>query len=304
MASIAVTQAALAGFGVLRRRPWAPVVWAAIYIAVFAGSIVLLGGAFLGALGKLMTVGGKPLPADQILGLMGAIFGGYLLILVVFWALGAVINMAVIRSVLQPDEAAFAYMRLGAAELWLMAANFVLYVLYVMASLVMAIPVAIASTMAALSWREGAPFISVLVQLSTWGVTIWLGLRFCLAAPMIFADRKFRLFESWTLTRGHVGSLFVIALLLGLVAVGVYVVLGAVGVAAAIPMAHGFTAFASPQAFFAQTPGQIWRALSPFVALYAVLAFIGSVILLPVFFAPWAETYRQLTHNDLAATFS
>jgi hypothetical protein len=303
VASIAVTQAALAGFGVLRRRPWAPIVWAAIYIAFFAGTVVLLGGAFLGALGKLMTAGAKP-PPEQVLGLLGAIFGGYLLMIVVFWVLGAVINMAVIRSVLQPEAAAFAYMRLGAAELWLMAANFVLYVLYVLASTVVAIPVAIAATMAALAWKDGAPFVSLLVQLVTWGVTVWLGLRFCLAPPLIFTDRKFRLFESWALTRGHVGSLFLVGLVMGAVAVGVYVVLGAVGIAAAIPMAHQFAAFATPQAFFAQTPRQIWQALSPFVALYVVLAFIGSVILLPVLFAPWADTYRQLTQGDLAAPFS
>jgi hypothetical protein len=303
VASIAVTRAAFAGFGVLRRRPWAPIVWSAIYIAVFAGTVLVLGGAFIGALGKLMTAGPKPDP-QVVLGLLGAVMGGYFLMITVFWVLGAVINMAVIRSVLQPEAAAFAYMRLGVAELWLMAANFVLFILYTLASMVMAIPLAIASTMAALAWRDGAPFVSLLVQLTTWAVTVWLGLRFCLVPPMIFADRKFRLFESWTMTRGHVFSLLGIGVLVGMVSAGVYVVLAGLGVAAGIPMAHQFASFASPQAFFAQPPGAIWQALSPFVALYAALAFIGSIILLPIFFAPWAEVYRQLTDHHLTATFS
>jgi hypothetical protein len=303
VARIAVTKAALSGFGVLRRKPWAPVVWAAVYIAVFAGTVLVLGGAFLGAIGKLMTASAKP-PPEQVLGLIGAVMGGYFLMITVFWVLGAVINMAVVRSVLQPEAAAFAYMRLGVAELWLMAANFVLFILYTLASTVMAIPVAIASTMAALAWKEGAPFVTLLVQLVTWAVTVWLGLRFCLVPPMIFTDRKFRLFESWAMTRGHVGSLLLTGVLIGAVTVGVYIVLAALGLAAGVPMAHEFTAYTSPQAFFAQPPGQIWQALSPFVALYAALAFVGSIILLPVFFAPWAETYRQLTDNHLTATFS
>lgn len=37
--------------------------------------------------------------------------------------------------------------------------------------------------------------------------------------------------------------------------------------------------------------------------LYAALVWVGSTILLPVFFAPWPEAYRQLTRGALAATF-
>ncbi len=76
MASIAVTQAAFAGFGVLRRKPWAPLVWSLAYVMVVATLVLLLGAAFVTSLGRLMTLGPKASPAD-VLGLLGAVVGGY-----------------------------------------------------------------------------------------------------------------------------------------------------------------------------------------------------------------------------------
>jgi len=303
VASIAVTRAALAGFGVLRRKPWAPVVWSGLYVVAFAVAIILLGGAFLTAIGKLATAGAKPDPG-QILGLLGAIFAGYLVMILVFWVIGAVVNMAVVRAVLDPDAAAFAYMRLGPAELWLMAANFVLYILYLLASMAFAIPIGIAAATTALVWRDGAPLVSLSLQMATWVVTIWLWLRFCLIPPMIFTERRFRLFESWTMTRHHVGSLFGVGMIMVLASLAVYAALAGIGVAIGWPMFEQLPSIASPRAFFAQAPAQVWREATPFLALYAVLVWVGSIVLLPVSFAPWAEIYRQLTRGDLAATFS
>src|SRR5271156_76100 len=130
VAEIAITQAAFAGFGILRRKPWAPLVWSLLYAGVLGGIIVFLGGAFIQAIGKLITLRNGQTPSPELLlGLFGGIIGGYFLMLIVFWVLGAVINMAVVRAVLAPEASAFAYMRLGRDELWLMLANFILFVL-------------------------------------------------------------------------------------------------------------------------------------------------------------------------------
>jgi hypothetical protein len=304
VARIMITQAAFAGFGVLRRRPWAPVVWSALYVVIGAGMVILLGGAFIGAVGKLMTHGPKVQP-QEVLGLLGAVFGGYLLMILVFWVIGAVVNMAVVRSVLEPEAAAFAYLRFGRAELWLMVANFVLFILYTLASMVMGIPVTIALALAVTVWRDAAPWVSLPVQVITWGVSIWLGLRFCMVPPLIFSDRRFRMFESWTMTRGRVGSLLGVGAIVVAVSVLAYVVLGAIGIGVGWPMFQQAAASGvSPQTFFSQPPADLWREASPFLALYAGLVWLGSIILLPVCFAPWAEVYRQLTHDELAATFS
>jgi hypothetical protein len=303
--NIAVTQAAFAGFGVLRRKPWAPLVWSILYVGGMAGAIVVLGAAFIKALGKLATLGphASVSPAE-VLGLFAAVAGGYVLLIFVGWVLSAIVNMAVVRAVLEPEAGAFAYLRLGPAELWLMLANFVLFLLGLAVSMALAIPVSLLSAIAALSWRDAAPFISLPIQLATWGVSIWLGLRFCMVAPMIFSERRFRLFESWTMTRGHVWRLFGVGAVMVLSTAAIYLVLAAVGLSVAWPMFHALAKFGTPQAFFAQAPQAIWAELSPFLLLYAAVIWVGSTILLPVFFAPWPEAYRQLTRGSLAATFS
>jgi hypothetical protein len=305
VAEIAVTQAAFAGFGILRRKPWAPLVWSLLYAGVLGAIIVFLGGAFIQAIGKLVTLRNGQTPSPELLlGLFGGIIGGYFLMLIVFWVLGAVINMAVVRAVMAPEASAFAYMRLGRDELWLMLANFILFVLYSMASTAMAIPVAIVSVIAATAARDYAPFVTWPFQLVTWAVTIWLGLRFCMVAPMIFADGKFRLFESWSFTRGRVGRLFQVGLIMVAVTIGIYLVLTAVGLAVGIPMFTQMANAITAQAFFSQTPDQVWRQVEPFIVLYIVLIWIGSTVLFPLFFAPWPYVYRQLQGGELAATFS
>jgi hypothetical protein len=304
VAEIAVTQAAFAGFGVLRRKPWAPLVWSILYVGVMAGAIVLLGAAFIKALGKLATITphSNVNPAE-ILGLFAAVAGGYVLLIVLAWVMSAIINMAVVRAVLEPEADAFAYLRFGRPELWLMLANFVLFILYTFVSMALAIPVSLVTAFAMAGSREAAPFVTLPVQLITWGVTIWLGLRFCMVAPMIYSERRFRLFESWTFTRGHVWTLLGVGAVMVLATAAIYLALAAVGLSVAWPMLRTFAGFASPQAFFAQAPQAIWSELSPFLIIYATLVWLGSTILLPVFFAPWPEAYRQLTRGALAATF-
>jgi hypothetical protein len=305
VADIAVAQAAFAGFGVIRRKPWAPLVWSALYASVLSALVVVLGGAFILALGRLMRASaghGPPDPA-ALLGLLGGVFGGYVLLIFVFWILGAVINMAVVRAVLEPESGAFAYLRVGRAELWLMLANFVLAILYAIASTVITIPAVILVALATMAWPRMAPFAGLPIQLITWVVTIWLGLRFCMVAPMIFTDRKFRLFESWTFTRGRVLRLFQVGLLMAVATVGVYAVLAAAGFAIGAPLVGHIAASMTPQAFFSQSAAQAWNTVYPVVGLYVGLVWVGSLVLFPLFFAPWAEAYRQLKRGEIESTF-
>jgi hypothetical protein len=217
---------------------------------------------------------------------------------------GAIINMAVVRAVLEPERGTYAYMRLGPTELWLMLANFVLFILYTIASTALAIPMGLVMAFVLMTWRDAVPFVQLPMQMVSWSMSIWLGLRFCMVAPLIFNDRRFRLFESWTLTRGHVWNLFGVGLVMVLATAVVYLVLAGVGLAVAWPMFHSVAALGSPRAFFAQAPQQIWSQLSPFLIIYAAVGWVGSIILLPMFFAPWPEAYRQLTQGHVAATFS
>ena len=53
-------------------------------------------------------------------------------------------------------------------------------------------------------------------------VMIWVSLRLSLAGPITFTERQFRLFESWTLTRGRGWRLFGVAVIVAVVAMVIY----------------------------------------------------------------------------------
>ncbi len=107
-----------------------------------------------------------------------------------------------------------------------MLANFVLFILYTIASTALAIPWHWSSAFVLMTWRDAVPFVQLPMQMVSWSMSIWLGLRFCMVAPLIFNDRRFRLFESWTLTRGHVWNLFGVGLVMVLATAVVYLVSG------------------------------------------------------------------------------
>ena len=56
---------------------------------------------------------------------------------------------------------------------------------------------------------------------------IYVLLRFAFVVPMMVDDGQFHLFDAWSLTKGHVGSLFVIGLCLVRIAIAAELVLGA-----------------------------------------------------------------------------
>jgi hypothetical protein len=312
LATIAVAKAAFAGLGVLRRRPWAPLAWGTLYVGAGGAALGLLGAAFVMSLARLaaLRIGthpGQAPPATQtaqvneLLALFGAVAGGYVLLIVVFWVVGSVINVAVVRSILEPEKSAFAYLRLGAAELWLMLANLALFILNVIASTALTLPLALVMGLSALIWPRLTPFIALPAQVATWILYIWLWLRFCMVAPMIFTERRFRLFESWAFTRGHVWRLFLVALLMALATLVIYAVVAAVAVGLGLTFMQD--ALRDLRGLFAQSPAQAWRTLSPFLLAYLGLGWLASIVLLPLFFAPWPAAYSQLKGDELAATF-
>jgi hypothetical protein len=133
----------------------------------------------------------------------------------------------------------------------------------------------------------------------------YLLLRFSLVGPMMVDDGKFHLGESWTLTRGKVGSLFVIGLLLILilllaeiVVLAVLIAVGSVGLGAA---AGGLSHL---DVFFQQPPQAMLSKLAPLLVVFAVLwvPLVGCAA--AIMGAPWARAYRDLTHGDVAATFT
>jgi hypothetical protein len=310
VAKINVGAAIGAGFGLIGRRPVSVVSWGLLPMALQAVTLLLLAPFYLSFYAPLLqsiSAGGGPpavpvQPPAQLLEMEGL---GQLVNLVQL-LVSAVIYCAVFRAVIHPRQSAFAYMRLSPPEFFMAALIFAAGIATFFGVLVLLIPVAIVGGIVGaltqsvgVAFAVGLPIYFALVMIGLG----YLGLRFSLVGPMMVADRKFHLFESWTMTRGHVGSLLLIALgLLGvfiLFEIVVLAVLLGVGVAAVT----AFGGVGQLATALAQSPVALAGRLWPFLAAYLLLMIPVAGCGVAIAGAPWARAYEDLQpdHTDVFA---
>lgn len=307
MAKIDVVKTAFAGFGVIGRNPLAVLVWGVLLLVVgvlpFAGMM----GGFMSTVMELATLqesGVEPTP-EQIMPMMSAMMAFYPIMFLSSIALRAILGGGVFRAVLEPENRAWFHLRLGVQELWLALLTAVFLVLGMVAYFfvwILIIPAMVIGYMVAPQDPGVAVLIILPFALAACAVLVWLALRFSLAFPMTFAERKFRLFESWTLTRGHTGSLFLVALLLVAMVLGFELVISIIAIVAigAGAAAGGFDE-AAVEAFFRQDPAMMMSQLAPWLIGGGLLFCIVGAALMTIFMAPWAEAYRQLRDQTTPA---
>ncbi len=301
MARIDIGKTAFAGFGLVGRKPLAVVGWA-VFILVLGilpvvGILAAVGPAFadLIAIGKN---GGEP-TSEQMMPFISTWYAAN----PILWVLGLLVRVmlagAVFRAILEPKASRWAYLRLGMGEVWLALVVICLSIILTMGAMVW---IGLTAGIAFAIWQASHPATIGFCILS--GVVlavglIWLSLRFSLAAPMSFAERNFRLFESWTLTRGNAVSLLLVTLILILIVMVlegvVMAVMASAGMAAAGGMGglHHLDAQAV-EAFFRQSPKVLLGTLGPWVVIGGLVASFVGAVFVSVFTAPWAEAYRQL----------
>ena len=311
MAKISVTGSAFAGFGVIARHPGAVLTWGVamlvLSVAPVLALIAFMGPEILKTMAAVMQHRDGPVDQEAMRQLM-QMQSGMMLVQIGGWLwstfIKGLICSAVFRAVLEPDQSRGAFLRLGAQELWLtllfLVASVLGYIVVVIASIGVMIPAFIVGLA---SGSQGQGTLSGVLTgfglaLIAMAVLIWLGLRLSLAAPMTFADRQFRLFESWSLTRGSAWRLLGVALLsllmvfaIELVVAGV--VLGSVFAAGGPPV--WLNDPMAIRAFFAQPPLDLLRRLWPWLALVGVVWTLIGAGLVTLFCAPWAAAYRDLT---------
>jgi hypothetical protein len=311
MATISMGPAISSGLQLIMQRPWAVLAWGLAYVLIAVVPQLLMIGAYLpDMIGfyrdtlESAAAGRAPEPSADILKMQTEIGRFQPLQILLGIVASAVVNAAIYRAVLEPENNAYAYLRLGAQELWVGLVNIVFFVLVFFAALALTVPVAIligvtAATGGGSSWTAG--LVGFLLACGAVAAVIWVGLRLSLALPLSFSQRAFRLFESWDMTRGQGWRLFGV----GMAVIGIIIALeimifgiaGALGAGNAIANLKGFKDFM-------QHPPTDWFArAAPWIviggAFYTVLMGVVHTLMT----APFATMMRQLSPPDVSDTF-
>jgi hypothetical protein len=299
VAGISVSAAAGAGFELIGRKPLAVLGWGLFIffagILPVVGLFALIAPTMIEMFRQMAMHPATPPNPSQFNG-MGGVMVLNPLIQVFAMALRAMLCGAVFRAVLTPRDSAYAYLRIGMKELWLAVLFLAEGILSVVLVIAVAIPVAIVVTLSIIfliHWV--AAVFSVLTVLAALGPVIWILLRFSLAAPMTFEDGEFRLFESWALTRGHVGALLGMSLLLLLfLFLFELVMMAVIGLGALAVFGSFHFQHAEIAAFFARAPS-VWigNAAAGFLLAGLVWSFLIAGVH-AVLFAPFAAFYRMV----------
>lgn len=309
MARFSVTEAATAGFGVIGRKPLAVVGWAlALAIGMIIPailSLLALGPQFQQMMQMAMTQK-EGAPDPEFMRQMMQAQSGMTAVNLLFWLwssfIRAVLCAGIFRAVLVPADASWAYLRLGAREMWLTLLFVVEQVLLMIVVFVVALVIAVLAAVAGFSGGEngmmaavGTAFVGAAVAIV---VLLWVALRLSMAAPMTFVDNQFRLFESWSLTKGQGWRLLGVALLVVVFVIGVEILIGAVllgtlfAAGGSLAALHGDGGF---EAFMARPPLEILRDAWPWLAVIGVIGALFSAVVQAIFYAPWAAVHRALT---------
>jgi len=296
MRTISVGKAIGAGFRLIARDPTAFLAWCGVYflIGVLPQGLAL-GPAF--AMMRELAAGATP-TSPEVLQIQAQAMRYQPLSYLALLLMVALLLPAIYRAVLRPADRGVFYFRLGARELWMTVTVVALVIIWILALIVAMIPLVIIIGVAAAtsggSGAGGVGLAGVGVMLLVFGGTVWAGLRLSFAPVMSFADATFRLPESWRLTRGHAGRLFLVALCLFLLMLVIEAVLfgGAFAVFAATAPDFGPAMMRNPAALWSRIgwPGLTIAGL--LLSLFGGWAYV-------MWGAAWAEMYRELTFTEL-----
>lgn len=300
MAQIDIGKTAFAGFDLVKRKPLTVVGWGLFLFVLgvlpalaFVGPMIGNFSAFL----EMARTNADPDP-EQMMAMMAPMYAAH----PVLWLTGLIYRVmltgAIFRAILEPSESRWAYLRVGMGEVML---ALVVIVLGILIGLGAAVWIGVAAGVSIALWQAShaaAVGVGILLGVSLVVGMIWVLLRFSLAAPMSFAEKNFRLFESWKVTRGNSLRLLLVALIIWFIMMVLEMVIAAViiGVAVAATGIAGPEAIsqASIEAYFTRPVGVWLPQLLPWVVGVGLIGSLVGAVFLTIATAPWAEAYRQL----------
>jgi hypothetical protein len=301
-----VTEASLAGFRLIGRRPVSALVWALAWIVLGYGAMGLLLLWAAPQLSEAVHAFPQPGGDPEAMGLaMMQFYGGFLR---VFWPWGlwawiliTVLQAALYRAILEPKNSGFGYLRLGGDELRLALLQVILgilFVVYIIAVCVACGAVFLAARQLAQPWLGLADAAAVIVAFC---LTIYVVVRLMLAQPMTFARKRLQIFDSWGVTRGRFWPLLGVLVLTMIFAAVVGFAFALIRNTVMIGpmqdmMRDAFTHPGDPTRMFSRMLELMNpRTLSPAIVALLLLQGLGDTLTRIVTLSPFAECYRVLT---------
>jgi hypothetical protein len=195
--------------------------WAGvIFIGRMAGLVLTtaISGPFLPALDA--AVNASPINVQAVAVAYQSVAPGYLAGLAVALPFFAVVFGGVFRAYLQPDDAKWAYLRLGKREAAILALILLINLLALFGLSLGAATISGLSGLAAQADAAGGSVIETAGLMALIMGALWVVVRLCLAWPLSYLAGRPVLFRSWSLTRTQgVGLLGAFVMAEGLMAV-------------------------------------------------------------------------------------
>lgn len=288
--AFSASDCAFEGFRLARRRPMTILIWALAYIVFTAVCFALVGGSFVALMAAATELQGVTDPSMEQLQPMMAAYAGMAWILPLAIVFGAVTYTAVMRAVLRPEQKGFGYMRLGMDEVRVFVVYLVLSILAVIAAVVIYGVAGVIGGVAGAAAGDAAGVIALVLMIAATVVFVWLLVRFSLAVPITFDQKKFAVFDSWGATRGQALGLFGMTVIVIVMAIVVSILTSII----VLPLTFMFGGMANLAALEGAGMGEIMRAMGPAILIYVIYNGIVSALMLAIFYAPYAAAYRDI----------
>ncbi|MGH6985474.1 MAG: hypothetical protein ACRED9_01370 [Caulobacteraceae bacterium] len=310
MPNLDVTEVAMAGFDLIRKRPVSVLVWGLVLIGWIALVLLLFAG---GVVHDAVILARDPaaVRVGAVLGLVGRALGMAALLIAGSIILGTVVISAAIRAELEPLTAPLRLMRLSGQELWVLGALLVFGIIEMLLAWLVMTPFAILgfSSLASASALmhsgifpaqalAGTLWLRLAAQALVPAALLWIFSRLSPGVVMSFRDRRFRLFEGWTLTRGNGMRMFLAMLLVWVMLLVLDIAAGIVGVVVLIATLIFTPGIIHPTAFFARAPMAWIGALLPAVVCLAIMLVVLAGLRVALQWGAAARAFSRLAPAD------
>ena len=287
--TLPATDCAFEGFRLTRRAPKALLTWALAYGVFFTLFFLVAAPNLVTVMSMVTALEGNSNPSiEEIQPLMqayGAMFAWGMPLAILF---SAVMNTAIARSVIQPEDSRFGYLRVGKAELRVLAVNLIVAVITGLAAIVV---FAIVSVIAAIALTVPALWlVVVLLSLAGLALIIWLTIRLSLAVPITFAEGRIAVKESFAMTRGVFWPLLGMAIIAWVMAL----LVALLGSAVAAPISLLVGGMDRLAGLENAGVAQMLRVAGPALAVSLVVNAVLSAAQIAIMYAPFSAAYLQL----------